>query len=116
MSADEMVGIGLEESGRPEIDFVGKQGIGRFVENPLAEILSAFQIPLQLNQHGRHQVEGHLDSGKLFEQMHHSVVILEPVQPEPGKGEFGGDRVPVIGLMHVPEDGQINFISPCAPV
>src|SRR5207244_13634752 len=40
-------------------------------------------ILLQLSHHGRHQVEGLPDVGKLLQDAHHAVVVLERVHAGP---------------------------------
>ena len=61
---------------------------------------------LDLDQQRRHQVEGDADARELAEQRHHAPVVLDGVQTHPREDVLAGREVLVIGLMHVPEQGE----------
>ena len=44
--------------------------------------------------------------GKLPQQRHHPVVVLQRVQADPRQDVLAGGEVFVIRLVHVPEDGD----------
>src|SRR5271169_4837759 len=50
-----------------------------------------------------------MDAGKLLRQLHHAVVVLQGMQPYPGKAILAGDHVFVERLVHVPEQHQPDF-------
>ena len=66
----------------------------------------ARDVILNLGHQRRNKVEVLMDLGKLVQQLHHSVVVLEGVQPDPGKAILAGDHVFVERLVHVPEQHQ----------
>ena len=69
----------------------------------------AGDVILDLRHQRRHQVEILMDVGKLVQQLHHAVIILERVQPHPGQAILAGDHVFVKRLVHVPEQHKPNL-------
>ena len=63
---------------------------------------------LELHEQRRHEVERDLDAGKLPEQRHHAVVVLQGVQPDPRQDVLARGQVFVKGLVHVPEDRDLG--------
>ena len=62
-----------------------------------------------LHQHRRHQIKCLMDSGKLFENARHAVVVLEGMHARPWKLVFAGDQVLIKRLVHVPEKAQVDL-------
>ena len=65
-----------------------------------------FHVVQQLVHHRRHQVDDATRPGIVRQQAGHAVVVLDPVQPDPGHGQFARRRLLVVGLVLVPENGQ----------
>jgi len=63
-------------------------------------------IILNLRDERRHQIEVLVDVGKLIQQLHHAVVILERVQAHPRQAIFTGHQILVERLVLVPEKNQ----------
>ena len=63
---------------------------------------------LELHEQRRHEVERHLDVGKLPQERHHAVVVLQGVQPDPRQDVLARGQVLVKGLVHVPEDRDLG--------
>ena len=76
------------------------------LEEPVAGAVGGER--LELHQQRRHQVEGHLDAGKLAQQRHHPVVVLQRVQPDPRQDVLARDEVLVVRLVHVPQEGDVG--------
>src|SRR5882724_7081470 len=74
-------------------------GVSGDVEEGIARV--ARDIVLDLMDKRRNEIDGLMDSGKLVEQFHHAVVILERVQANPGQAIAPGDQVLVKRLMLV---------------
>ncbi len=55
-----------------------------------------------LRDHRRHQVEGLAHMGKFFQDLHHSRVIFQRMQPGPRQLIFAGPQILVERLVHVP--------------
>src|SRR5580765_7226531 len=65
-------------------------------------------IVLYLHYQRRHQIEILMDTRELIQKLHHAVVILERMHPDPGKSVFTCNQVLVKGLVHVPEENETN--------
>src|ERR1039457_4018538 len=50
-----------------------------------------------------------MDLRELAQQLHHPVVILECMEPDPGKAILARDHVFVERLVHVPQEHQPNL-------
>jgi hypothetical protein len=61
---------------------------------------------LHLHEERGHEVEGHPHAGELLQDRNHAVVVLDRMQSYPGEDVLAGGEILVIGLMHVPENGQ----------
>jgi hypothetical protein len=61
-----------------------------------------------LRHHRRDQVERLPDFRKLLQNPRHAVVVLEGVHARPRQLVLAGDQVLVEGLVHVPEEAQID--------
>ncbi len=84
-------------------------GVGEVVGRLQAQLEKAIASAirrkcLQLDQQRRHQVERDADIGKLPQQRHHPVVVLQGVQPDPGQDVLVRHQVLVERLVHVPQD------------
>src|SRR5215831_1396155 len=49
-----------------------------------------------------------MDLRELLEDLHHAVVVLERVHASPGQVVVSRDQVFVEGLMHVPQEAEMN--------
>ncbi len=63
----------------------------------------AFHVIAELVDERRHHVEGLMDARKLLQQLHHAVVVFEPVHADPGQAVVAGHQVLVVRLMHMPK-------------
>ncbi len=101
------------------VDHVRRIGIERMLQQLLALVhaqrLGGFQgefekrvaglpgcVLFHLRHHGRHQVEGLLHLGKVFQNAHHAVVVFQGVHARPGELILAGSKVFIERLMHVP--------------
>ena len=84
-----------------------RRRLGHQVKKRIVRV--ARDVILDLCHQRRNQVEVLVDVGKLVQQFHHPVVVLEGVQPDPGKAILAGDHVFVERLVHVPEQHQPDF-------
>src|SRR2546430_3180556 len=102
---DHPLALRVEEVVEDEFDVGGLQIDGRLeaqLEIPVAGAAGGKR--LQLNQQRGHEVEGDPDLGKLLQERHHAVVILQRVQPDPRQEMLASGQIFVEGLVHVPED------------
>jgi len=83
----------------------GGGGHGGF-EPDLAEFSGS--VLFELEAEGGNDIEGGVDGGKLFEELDHAVVILEGVEARPGEDEAASGGVAVLGLVHVPENDEVD--------
>jgi hypothetical protein len=65
-------------------------------------------VVLQLEEQRRYQVEGLPDCRKVFQQRDHIIVSLESMESHPGKGILSAEGVAVIGLVHMPKEGDVQ--------
>ena len=63
---------------------------------------------LELNQQRRDEIERHTHARKLPQQRDHAVVVLQRMQPNPGKDVLVRHQVFVIWLVHVPEKSNLR--------
>ena len=63
---------------------------------------------VELHEQRRHEVECDLHAGKLTEQRHHPVVVLDRVQADPREDVLSRYEVLIERLVHVPEDGDAS--------
>jgi hypothetical protein len=61
-------------------------------------------VIFELCHQRRHNIEILVHLGKFFQQLHHSVIVLERVQTHPWKAIFTAYQVLVKGLVHMPEE------------
>jgi len=104
-----VLALGVEEVLEDEIDIEVVQFGGRLetqVEEPVARLVGGERF--ELHQQRRHQIEGHLDAGKLAQQRHHAVVVLQRVQADPRQDVLPRDEVFVVRLVHVPQQGYLG--------
>src|SRR5262249_30226102 len=45
---------------------------------------------------------------KFIDQLRHSIIVFDAMQPHPRKQQFAGGKIFVIGLVLVPDNGQRN--------
>jgi hypothetical protein len=60
----------------------------------------------ELDEQRRHQIERHPDVGKLAQNRHHAVIVLQRVETHPRQDVLAGHEVFVVRLVHVPQDGD----------
>ena len=65
-------------------------------------------VVIDLYDERRNQVEVLVDARELIQQLHHAVVILKRMHPDPRKTIFACDQILVERLVHVPEEYQTN--------
>src|SRR5271166_1894806 len=66
-------------------------------------------IILDLGDQRRNEVEVLMDMGKLVQEFHHPIVVLEGMEPDPREPILARDHVLVKGLVHVPKQHQPDF-------
>ncbi len=73
-----------------------------------AILITVVGVAFQLFQERRHQVD--CDPGPGFgDRLEHLAVILDAMQPGPGKQGSAADRIPIVGLVHMPEDADLQW-------
>jgi len=107
IDVDHPLPLSVEKVGANELD-LGRGQIDRRLETELERPIprAIFGERLELDEEGRHEVEGHLHVGKLPQERHHPVVVLERVQPHPRQDVLPRREVFIERLMHVPENGD----------
>ena len=76
------------------------------VEPDLVELRGG--VFLELAAEGGNEIEGGTDAGKLLEKFDHAEIVFEGVEAGPGEQIATGRRVAVLGLVHVPEDDEVD--------
>ncbi len=84
---------------------VGDDAQQRIAPLPAAELVA---VILDLVEQHRHEIDRAPHAGMAFEVAGHVGVVLERVQQHPGQHEIAAFRVPVVRLVHVPEEGEIS--------
>ena len=103
VAVDHVRRIGIERMLQEVLALVLGQVLGRLereIEKRVARLPG--RVLFHLRHHGRHEVEGLLHFGEIFQNAHHAVVVLEGVHARPGKLVFAGSKVFIKRLMHVP--------------
>ena len=77
------------------------RGLESDLEMAIARLLVGERF--ELHEQRRHQVEGGFDRGELAQQRDHPPVILDGVEPHPGKHVLPRRQVLVKRLVHVPQ-------------
>ncbi len=91
--------------------FAGQLG-GRFEpELQMAIPRAASREGFQLKEQRRNQIEGEFDPWKFVEERHHPVVVLEGMQADPRQDVLTGREILVVGLVHVPENGDFGHCA-----
>src|SRR4051812_43129130 len=105
ITSDEMGWVGLKQILQRETAFVRREVFRRF-GGDLEEWIAgrACDVILNLRDQRRDEVESLVNVGKFIQQFHHSVVVLERMQPDPGQPVLAGDQVFVKRLMLVPQN------------
>ena len=85
---------------------------GKVARRPLAQVEKEIDrlflaVVLDLRQQRRHQVEGRAHLRVAVEQRRHLEVVLGRAQAHPGQQVRAGEVVLVIGLVHVPDEGDV---------
>ena len=65
-------------------------------------------VGLDLLDERRHEVEGGAHAGNVADGRDHAPVVLQGVQPHPRQDRLPGERVEVVRLVHVPEQGEAD--------
>ncbi len=68
----------------------------------------AARVLIHLHHHGWHQVEGLMHLREFLQDFHHAVVVFHGVQARPGEMVLSRDQVLVEGLMHVPQEAEVD--------
>ncbi len=84
---------------------VGDDAQQRIAPLPAAELVA---VVLDLVEQHRHEIDRAAHAGMALEVAGHVGVVLERVQQHPGQHEIAAFRVPVVRLVHVPEEGEIS--------
>ena len=71
-------------------------------------LVVAAGVVLDLGQQRGHQVEGLADARVVVQEGGHLVVVLGRPQPHPGQQVGLGEVVLVVGLVHVPDQGEME--------
>ena len=108
IAIDHALRVGIEGMAEQECAIGVAQLLGGF-ESELKERIDgvAGSVLGHLRHHGRHQVEGLTDLGKLLQHLHHAVVVLQRVHACPGEFVLAGNQVLIEGLVHVPQEAQV---------
>ncbi len=82
--------------------------VGRIARRDLEEGVPgpAGHVVLELVEQDRREVHGDPDAGVALQHPGHVGVGAGGVEPHPGQDVGAGGRLPVEGLVHVPQDGQ----------
>jgi hypothetical protein len=101
----------VERVGQQEpLVVVGEIGGGLQPERERAIAGAILGERFELHDQRRHHVEGDAHVGKLPQQRHHAVVVLQPMQPDPGEDVFAGHQILVERLVHVPEERDLRHL------
>ena len=99
----------MEKFGQRRGAFIGGElcrGLEAELEVPVAR--AVFGKGFELDQQRRHQIEGHLDLRELPQQGDHPEVVLQRVHAHPRQHVLPRCQIFVVGLVHVPEDGDLS--------
>ena len=66
-----------------------------------------------LFKEGRDKVKGLMYFREIPEYRNHIIIVLYPMEPHPGKCIITLKRIPVIGLVHMPEKHYIQWSFHC---
>ena len=116
IDVDHPLPLRVKETLEDEVDIVLVELGGRFhaqLQRPVAGAVRGKR--LQLHQQRRHEVERHAHGGKLAQDRHHAVIILQGVQPHPRQDVLPGDEILVIRLVHVPQQSDASHRSSLNP-
>jgi len=105
------------KSARENLDFIfARQAVGVFEgqrEPGLVEFPAG--VFLDLHAEGRHNVEGGMKPGRFLKHANHAPVVLDRVKASPRKNVATGFGVAILGLVHMPQDHQMNAIHRARP-
>ena len=105
VTAYQMDWVGLEQILQCEMTLVECEVVGRLGRHLQERVLGCpSYIILNLQDKRRNQIEILVDVGELVQQLDHSVIIFERVQPDPGKAIFACNQVFIKRLVLVPQD------------
>ena len=66
------------------------------------------RVILDLVEQNRHEIDRAADARMALQVRCHVGIVLDGVQQHPGQDELAAFRMPVVRLMHVPEEGEIG--------
>src|ERR1700722_11022933 len=67
-------------------------------------------IFLELHAERRHNVKCGMNPREFLQHRYHAPIILERVKPRPGQDVPAGLRVPILRLVHMPQQHEIHAI------
>ncbi len=78
--------------------------LGRYVQKRI--LRRPRNVILNLRDQRRHQIEVLVYIGKLLQQLHHAVIILQTVQAYPGHAILAGHQILIERLVLMPEKDE----------
>ena len=107
VDVDHPLALRVEEVFDDELDVVLVEidgGLQAQFERPIPGAIAGKGF--ELDQQRRHQIERHPDVGKLAQDRHHAVIVLQRVKAHPRQDVLPRHEVFVVRLVHVPQDGD----------
>ncbi len=104
---DQVRRVGLKKILQGKLSLLQRQVLCRLGGHLKKRILRRPRnVVLNLNDQRRHQIEVLVNIGKLIQQLHHAVVVLEGMQAHPRQAILARHQILVKGLVLVPEKDE----------